>query len=296
METEHHPGSPSSGERDQGGSRGNQSSPPHQVLFSHLPLHSQLQVRSPFPMIPIGGIQMVHSVPTSINTPLAQQGAPQAASRLVLQKSTSEDSAAGEAASPHFTSLAERGVRGGAAGGGERQREAVSPRPSSQEKEGGGGGGARQEQEESIHTCTKAIASLCIDSEELAERGGGGGRGDKGKDGGRASFSSSSPSVLSLDSQQQQRSPSISMSPPSPHPSPSPPQGPGIQHFSGLELRPPYPSIPASPHPSSPSSSSSSPHPPSPGSETLQQSTASRPLKLERDREAESTKRSKEAS
>lgn len=41
---EYHPGSPSPGERDQGGSRGNQSSPPHQVLFSHLPLHSQLQV------------------------------------------------------------------------------------------------------------------------------------------------------------------------------------------------------------------------------------------------------------
>lgn len=251
------------------------------------------QVRSPFPMIPIGGIQMVHSVPTSITTPLAQQGAQQAASRLVLQKSTSEDSTAGEVASPHFTSFAERGVRGGAAGGGERQRESTSPRPSSQEKEGGG---VRQEQEESIHTCTKAIASLCIDSEELAERGGRGGRGDKGKDGGRASSSSSSPSVLPPDSQQQQRSPSISMSPPSPHPSPSPPQGPGIKHFSGLELRPPYPSIPASPHSSSPSSSSSSPHPPSPGSETLQHSTVSRPLKLERDREAESTKRSKEAS
>uniref|UniRef100_H3CZF1 HIVEP zinc finger 2a n=1 Tax=Tetraodon nigroviridis TaxID=99883 RepID=H3CZF1_TETNG len=45
-----------------------QDSPPHQVLFSHLPLHSQNQVRSPFPMIPIGGIQMVHSVPASAST------------------------------------------------------------------------------------------------------------------------------------------------------------------------------------------------------------------------------------
>lgn len=36
---EHRPGSP-----DQAGNRGNQPSPPHQVLFSHLPLHSQLQV------------------------------------------------------------------------------------------------------------------------------------------------------------------------------------------------------------------------------------------------------------
>ncbi|KAL7388366.1 hypothetical protein ABVT39_012503 [Epinephelus coioides] len=294
METEHCLGSPLPGERDQGGSRGNQSSPPHQVLFSHLPLHSQLQVRSPFPMIPIGGIQMVHSVPTSVSTPLGQQGAQQVASRLVLQKSTSEDSTTSEAASPHFNSFADRGARGGvAAGGGERLRQSTSPHPSSQEREGGG---ARQEQEESIHTCTKAIASLCIDSEELAERGGGG-RGDRGRDGGRASSSSPCPSVLSHDSQQQQRSPSISMSPPSPHPSPSPPQGPGIQHFSGLELRPPHPSIPASPSPSPSSpSSSSSPHPSSPGSETLQPPTASKPLKLERDREAESTKRSKDVS
>ncbi|XP_057678065.1 transcription factor HIVEP2a [Corythoichthys intestinalis] len=60
METEHVPGSPGVPE---------QGSPPHQVLFSHLPLHSQLQVRSPFPMIPIGGIQMVHAVPASLGAP-----------------------------------------------------------------------------------------------------------------------------------------------------------------------------------------------------------------------------------
>lgn len=244
---------------------------------------------------------MVHSVPTSVSSPLGQQGAPHIASRLLMQKSTSEESTASEAASPHFTSFTERGLRLGGGGGGERLRESTSPHPSSQEREAGGGGGVRPEQEESIQTCTKAIASLCIDSEELAERGGVGGVGggvigDRGKDGGRTSSSSSpSPSALSYDSQLQ-RSPSISTSPPSPHPSPSPPQGPGIQHFRGLELRPPHPSIPASsPHYSSSSSPSpaSSPHPPSPGSESLQ---PSRPLKLERDREAESTKRSREAS
>ncbi|KAM4633557.1 transcription factor HIVEP2a isoform 2-T2 [Polymixia lowei] len=44
METEQRPGSDQSPrERDQGSSHGNPSSPPHQVLFSHLPLHSQLQ-------------------------------------------------------------------------------------------------------------------------------------------------------------------------------------------------------------------------------------------------------------
>ncbi|XP_059212321.1 transcription factor HIVEP2a [Centropristis striata] len=281
METDHCLGSGEQG-------RGNQSSPPHQVLFSHLPLHSQLQVRSPFPMIPIGGIQMVHSVPTSVTSPLGQQEAQQVSSRLLLQKSTSEDSCTSEAASPHFTSFTERGVqRGAAAGaaGGERPRESASPHPSPQEREGGG---ARLEQEESIQTCTKAIASLCIDPEEL-----------RGRDGGRtcSSSCSSSSSPSAHDSHHQ--------SPASPHPSPSPPQGPGIQHFSGLELRPPHPSIPCASSPcasSSPcTSSSSSPHPlpPSPGSEALHQPpTASKPLKpeREREREAESTKRSKEES
>ncbi|XP_026173810.1 transcription factor HIVEP2a isoform X2 [Mastacembelus armatus] len=260
METEHIPGSP--GDRDQGGSHGNQSSPHHQGLFSHLPLHSQLQVRSPYPMIPIGGIQMVHSVPISVTTPLGQQGAQQAASRLTLQKSTSEDSTTGDVASPHFSSFTERGGQGGV--GGDRVRESSSSHITLQENEGGG---VRQEQEENIQTCTKAIASLCIDSKDAIERG-------EEKDGGRAS---SSPSVLSPDSQQQR-------SPPSPHPSPSPPQGPGIQHFSSLELRPPHPSVPASPHSSS---SSSSPHPPSPRSDALQPPAASKPLRLERGREAE---------
>lgn len=241
-------------------------------------------MRSPYPMIPIGGIQMVHSIPTSVTTPLAQQGAQQAASRLVLQKSTSEESTTSEVA----YSFSKRGRRAGV--GGERVRESSSPHPSMKEKDGGG---VRQEQEESIHTCTKAIASLCIDSEEHVERGGGA-KGDDGRDGGRGPPSLSPPSVLSPDSQppQQQRSPSISMSPPSPHPSPSPPQGPGIQHFSSLELRPLHHSIPTSPHSSSPSS----PHPHSPGSDALQPPTASKPLKLERDREAGNTNRIKDVS
>ena len=38
-------GPASSGQQDQGRNHGHHSSPPHQVLFSHLPLHSQLPVR-----------------------------------------------------------------------------------------------------------------------------------------------------------------------------------------------------------------------------------------------------------
>ncbi|KAM6915087.1 transcription factor HIVEP2a [Xenentodon cancila] len=253
METEQRSSSPLPGERDQSSSRGNTSGPPHQVLFSHLPLHSQLQVRSPFPMIPIGGIQMVHSVPTSITAPLAQQGVQLSTSHLSLQKSTSEDSTGGEA-----TSYVERGGRG------ELARESTSPCLTAHERDGGG---ARQEHEESIQTCTKAIASLCIDTEEFVERGGGGGRGDDATEGSRVP--SSSPSAPSPDSSQQRSMPGSMSSSPPPLPS-QPHQGPGIQHFSGLELKPPYPTL------------SSSPHPPSPGSDA--------PHPPERDRETESTK------
>ncbi|KAM4713139.1 transcription factor HIVEP2a isoform 1-T2 [Anableps anableps] len=218
MEKDLRPASSSPSERDHGSARCYQSGPTHQVLFSHLPTHSQLQVRSPFPMIPIGGIQMVHSIPTSATTPLGQQGA------LFLQKSTSEESVSGEAAS-----VAERGRRGG----------------------------VRPEQEESIHTCTKAIASLCLDPECL-ERGGGGG-------------TASSSSALSPDHQQQQQRSTT------PRPSPPPPSAPSIQHFSGLELRPSS---------SSSSSSSPSPHPPSPGSDSLRP-----PATVEDDTESTSRKR-----
>lgn len=209
-------------------------------------------------MIPIGGIQMVHSVPTSVTDPLAQQGAQSAPSRLFLQKSTSEDSLSGEASS--FT---ERGRRGGA--GGERGRESTSPHPPSREREG--------RQEETIHTCTKAIASLCINSEESAESRGGGSRGEEGRDRARAPPSSSSPSALSSD---------CTSTPPRP---PSSPQPPGIQHFSGLELRPP--------HPTSPHSSSPSPHPHSLGSDPCPPPTC---VKLEGGAEQDSTKRLKDVS
>ncbi|XP_061668090.1 transcription factor HIVEP2a [Syngnathoides biaculeatus] len=144
MDTECVPNSP--GGREQSGDHGNHSGPPHQVLFSHLPLHSQLQVRSPFPMIPIGGIQMVHAVPTSLSTPLAQQGAEQAPPRLPLEEAPTEDR---EASSP---------FGGGQGGRTPLGSEVVGVR----------------EQEENIQTCTKAIASLRIDPEEDAARRRGG--------------------------------------------------------------------------------------------------------------------------
>lgn len=189
-------------------------------------------------------------VQASVPAPLDQQGAQQqqqgASSRLLLQQSTSEESAPGQAASPHLREL---------------------PVGSVQDLGGGAGGGPRTEPEESVHTCTEAIASLCIASEELAERGG------------RARVSPSSFPVAPPTDSHHQRSPSI------PAPPGSPPPDPRIQHFSGPEPRPSYQSAPAA-------ATLSPPHP----AEPLTPSATSNPVQVERDREGESTRWSKGAS
>lgn len=154
---------------------------------------------------------MVHSLPAV--TPLGQQGPV-----LVAHLELPESSASAEATPPQ--------VKGGGDNGGRQ--------PSSEE-----GGGTRREQEESIHTCTEAIASLCIHSEEHSEPGGGASAPS-------ASSSSSLPSLRAL-------SPS-----PDTHPHQS---SPPPQHFTGLELRPPPPDISTCPHPTSPPAA---PNPPKP--------------------------------
>lgn len=172
----------------------------HQGLFSHLPLHSQQQVRTPFPMIPIGGIQMVHSVPSSM-TGLAHSA------RLPLQKSTSEESGTSEV-SFH---LQEGGGRGPPE---DPPRPQEKPAPSQVAPLARSlGGPARKppedatniadpesRQDESIRTCTKAIASLRIASEDPREK----------------------PHPH-----------------PAPHPHPGPAESPQVhvQHFSSTEIR-----------------------------------------------------------
>nr|XP_023696708.1 transcription factor HIVEP2 [Paramormyrops kingsleyae] len=163
METDQRKGSSSHLHAEAPGGQEGPSMP--QGLFSHLPLHSQQQVRTPFSMIPIGGIQMVHSVPASV-TGLSH------ATRLPLQKSTSEDSSHSEV-SLHIP--AEDAGKG--AEDAPRLAEkpsARSPGPATLQAREQGPDTAEKDsrQEESIQTCTKAIASLCIASEESAERPG----------------------------------------------------------------------------------------------------------------------------
>ncbi|XP_029589541.1 transcription factor HIVEP2 [Salmo trutta] len=238
METEQKKGSPP---------HSSQESPqPDQGLFSHLPLHSQQQVRTSFPMIPIGGIQMVHSVPTSV-TGLAHSA------RLPLQKSTSEESSTSEV-SFH---LAE-------GGGGSRGSTGSSDSPQRQERMVSSSSSSRgtpvpspgpslpwsgscqdsadvsdskdiKQREESIQTCTKAIASLRIATEhDTLEKG---------------------MLVCSSDAHQRHPPPLPHSSHP-PYPSPQERASSRIQHFSGLEVRQSPDGRSASPLPLHSSSSS----------------------------------------
>ncbi len=135
----------------------------HQGLFSHLPLHSQQQIHTPFSMIPIGGIQMVHSVPTSVTGHVHP-------TRLPLQKSTSEESSTSEVS---FHLSEGRGPTSrGPEDSPQSHEKSMSPKaasPSSQ-KSRGDSTDKESKQEECIQTCTKAIASLCIASEENPEK------------------------------------------------------------------------------------------------------------------------------
>lgn len=116
---------------------------PSRGIFSHLPLHSQQQVQTPIPMVPIGGLRMP-SVCTS--------GVPVERHSHVLPQGD----------------ISERANT--------RQASVFIPGPgvsniSSQRKEQPtsctGLASKDNKQEESVHICAEAIASLRITSEDI---------------------------------------------------------------------------------------------------------------------------------
>ncbi|KAL4623994.1 transcription factor HIVEP2-like [Arapaima gigas] len=120
-------------------------------LFSHLPPHSRLQVRTLVPVIPIGGIQMVHVVPPSAGGRL---GGPS------LESSQ-------DRASSHLHP--EAGCK--ATGDTPRETEDASlptsirqPRFSETEEDMGDTADKTDAPDESVQSCMKAIASLRISS------------------------------------------------------------------------------------------------------------------------------------
>lgn len=143
---------------------------PSNYVFSHLPLHSQQQIRAPIPMMPIGGIQMVHSVPAALS-------GLHPPSTLALQREGSEEKQRGLT---ETLTQESRGVP-------KHHEKRTSPHslhptaPSStsssplllltQSTSEDSIIATEREQEENIQTCTKAIASLRIATEEAALHG-----------------------------------------------------------------------------------------------------------------------------
>nr|XP_033792362.1 transcription factor HIVEP2 [Geotrypetes seraphini]XP_033792363.1 transcription factor HIVEP2 [Geotrypetes seraphini]XP_033792364.1 transcription factor HIVEP2 [Geotrypetes seraphini] len=133
-------------------------------VFSHLPLHSQQQVRAPVPMIPIGGIQMVHSIPASLPALHPQSTVPLQTKGSEEKKSTIADALRDcSTISKHASQAASRDALSGASPSPlfslRHSMSQDSPQP------------IEREQEENIQTCTKAIASLKIAAEEAASFG-----------------------------------------------------------------------------------------------------------------------------
>ncbi|KAM9315592.1 transcription factor HIVEP2 [Gastrophryne carolinensis] len=125
-------------------------------VFSHLPLHSQQQIRAPLPMIPIGGIQIINSAiqasqHPSITTPLHLKSSDEktiyseSCIPLHLDKHSSPDIPPGDPVPSSSPTLLP-------SPGQSPSEESSMP--------------TEREQEENIHTCTKAIACLRIAAEE----------------------------------------------------------------------------------------------------------------------------------
>ncbi|KAM8792052.1 transcription factor HIVEP2 isoform 1-T4 [Rhynchonycteris naso] len=138
---------------------------PNDYVFSHLPLHSQQQVRAPISMVPVGGIQMVHSIPPALSglhppptLPLPVEGSEE--KKGAFGESFAKDAYVvpkqHEKPSPHLL-----------------QSSGSPSVPSSprllmkQSTSEDSLNATEREQEENIQTCTKAIASLRIATEEV---------------------------------------------------------------------------------------------------------------------------------
>ncbi|XP_068607681.1 transcription factor HIVEP2 [Brachionichthys hirsutus] len=120
----------------------------HQNILSHLPLHSQQQAHSLLPVVPVGGLQMLHSPPASSADVIPS---------LAPSPPSSEGQGCGSGeGSVHWFETGGEDVRG---------ESQLSSHQDAQEKTihpsvGEGG------QEENVQTCLKAIASLKITTED----------------------------------------------------------------------------------------------------------------------------------
>lgn len=130
---------------------------PTDYVFSHLPLHSQQQLRAPIPMMPIGGIQIVHSLPAALSglhTPSIWSLSKESFEEKQWESCTPPKHQEKRARPPSLHTMAQ---------GSTSTSELLLMKKSTSEE----GGVMEREQEENIQTCTKAIASLRIATEEI---------------------------------------------------------------------------------------------------------------------------------
>ncbi|XP_044279383.1 transcription factor HIVEP2 [Varanus komodoensis] len=137
---------------------------PTDYVFSHLPLHSQQQLRAPIPMMPIGGIQMVHSIPAALSglhapsvLSLPKEGSGEK-KRAASETSAKESCIISRHLEKRTCSHTLHNVVPGSASS--SQLLLMKKNPSEE-------GVIEREQEENIQNCTKAIASLRIATEDV---------------------------------------------------------------------------------------------------------------------------------
>ncbi|XP_006834676.1 PREDICTED: transcription factor HIVEP2 [Chrysochloris asiatica] len=139
---------------------------PNDYVFSHLPLHSQQQVRAPIPMVPVGGIQMVHSMPQALSGLQPPPTLP-----LPMEGSEEKKGASGEAfvkdpyvISKQYEKRSSHVLQSSGSPSTPSSPLLLMKQSTSEDSLNA----TEREQEENIQTCTKAIASLRIATEEAA--------------------------------------------------------------------------------------------------------------------------------
>ncbi|TSO25144.1 Transcription factor HIVEP2 [Bagarius yarrelli] len=119
------------------------STSPSRGIFSHLPLHSQQQIQTPIPMVPIGGLRMPSVCPSGVSFERHSQSLPQGD---ILERANSRQAS---------VSIPGPGV------------SYISSQRNEQPTSCTGPADKDNKQEESVHICAEAIASLRITSEDI---------------------------------------------------------------------------------------------------------------------------------
>ncbi|XP_066524599.1 transcription factor HIVEP2 [Hoplias malabaricus] len=118
---------------------------PHQDIFSHLPLHSQRQVPTPIPMVPIGGLRMPSVSPSGATVDRPSQSLPHGD---ISERANSSQMSVPVTGPGINVSSSQR-----------KEKPHSCTGVASKDKK----------QEETVHICAEAIASLRITSEDVTD-------------------------------------------------------------------------------------------------------------------------------